>query len=316
MTFWDHLPVFFRTGPFNKEIRVINDASFGEFLRAEYSLSRLDDVHPKLWLAGFRRPARSLSTLVLLGRKIVPTNALDMHLVWGGGRVYLKPLPRYLLEPDFWSEHLSGPDHLYARRSPEDTTAVTKIRQAAFGLLYTYACLIPNQVDLELALREGLIPRDGANQPSWPTWRRFAAEILSSHAADPKQAHRRFLHAELRLHRLNWIFIFKDVPAFRMYYNQWQSYTDFVRSNMAWIAAATAYIVVILAAMEVGLSTDTLGASKVFNTASYIFSMFSIFTPLFAFVLIVLALLVTLVPNWRRARENSRDSPDTCIQTG
>ncbi|KAI0421868.1 hypothetical protein F5X98DRAFT_225157 [Xylaria grammica] len=37
-----------------------------------------------------------------LGRKILLTEEMDVHLVWTTGRMFLKPIPHFPLEPQFW----------------------------------------------------------------------------------------------------------------------------------------------------------------------------------------------------------------------
>ncbi|KAI0872176.1 hypothetical protein GGS24DRAFT_491674 [Hypoxylon argillaceum] len=284
----EHFPVSFRTGASDENIHVIDHNTFSRFLEVEFSLERLENIHSKLWRVGYPRPPRSLTTQVQLGRMIVLTDALDMHLVWGGGKIFLKPLPRYLLEPEFWAAHLPS----------------SEIRKSALGLLYTYACLITYPVDLKLALERGLIPKDAGNEPDWATWRKLAAELL--HPEVRSQVHRRFQRGELRLGRLNWIYVFRDPPSFQMYYDPWHSYTDFFIANLSWITAATVYIAIVLTAMQVGLSTDALKNNKAFHRVSYGFTVFAILGPIIATLLLLLALIVALVPNWVNAKSATR----------
>lgn len=312
-TFWDHLPVAFRTGPPGNEIRTVNRATLSEFLKTEFSLDRLDAIYGKLWRVGAIRPARSLNAQVVLGRTIVLNDSLDMHLVWGDMKIFLKPLPRYLLEPEFWSQHLPG-HHYQSPASPE-----SGVRECALGLLYTYACLVNSPSDFELAVREGLLPRDG-DQPSWTTWRKLATELLEPKVSD--QIHRRFRHGELRLNRLNWINIFSDLSSCQMYHNPWHTYTEFALDNMAWITTATVYLVVVLTAMQVGLSTDALKDNDTFQRASYGFTIFSILGPLVIIIMFMLVLLVVVVQNWLRARRTPHGTalpmavPSTGLQRG
>ncbi|KAH9232487.1 hypothetical protein K456DRAFT_1750864 [Colletotrichum gloeosporioides 23] len=261
----------------------MSHATLSEFLEVEFSLDRLDAIYGKLWRVGAIRPARSLNAQVVLGRAIVLNDSLDMHLVWGDMKIFLKPLPRYLLEPEFWAQHLPGRQH----HSPASSQA--GVRECALGLLYTYACLVNSPPDFELAVREGLIPRDG-DQPSWTTWRKLATELLEPKVSD--QIHRRFRHGELRLNRLNWINIFSDLSSCQMYHNPWHTYTEFALDNMAWITTATVYLVVVLTAMQVGLSTDALKDNDTFQRASYGFTVFSILGPLVVVIIFMLVLLV------------------------
>lgn len=267
-----------------------------------------------------------------MGRTVVLTNALDMHLVWGGGKLFLKPLPRYLLEPEFWtvilSSRASGRDEEIVKpRAQEkapgtsqstlgDSPLVDKsgIRRSALGLLYTYACLITHPVDLKLALDLGLIPNGVGNEPDWVTWRKLAAELLQPGILS--QMHRRFERGELRLNRLNWIYVLKDMPSFHMYYSSWHNYTDFLAANLSWITGATIYIAIVLTAMQVGLSTNALKDDAAFQRASYGFTVFAILGPIIAVSLVLLVLLVFIVPNWITARSARRQlEPNSATMT-
>lgn len=322
----EHFPASFRSRPPDENIHVVDHNTFSHFLEVEFSLARLENIHSKLWRVGYPRPPRSLTTQIQLGRMIVLTGALDMHLVWGGGKIFLKPLPRYLLEPEFWAAHLPSSglasDERVATPITPATTQVmststsilstpdgsppsrSEIRKSALGLLYTYACLITYPVDLKLALERGLIPKDAGNEPDWATWRKLAAELL--HPEVRSQVHRRFQRGELRLGRLNWIYVFRDPPSFQMYYDPWHSYTDFFIANLSWITAATVYIAIVLTAMQVGLSTDALKNNKAFHRVSYGFTVFAILGPIIATLLLLLALIVALVPNWVNAKSATR----------
>ncbi|KGQ10055.1 hypothetical protein BBAD15_g4592 [Beauveria bassiana D1-5] len=318
----DFLPLFpasFRTGQYREGIKPVDQDSLGDFLKQEFCLKRLHDIHSKLWRVGYRRAPRSLTAQLLQGRRIVLAESLDMHLVWDSGKIYIKPLPRYLLEPAIWTKYLpkkqqgqtswvvaaSAP---VANSKPSEAADTGEIRKAALGLLYSYACLIADRTDFELALEEGLLPKF-LDQPSWPRWRALATEILSSQITS--EMHPRFKHGELRLGRLNWIYLFRDIPKFKLYFDPWNSYTEFVFGNMACITAVTVYMVVVLTAMQVGLATNKLKDNASFHDASYGFAVFSILAPLIAVLLIVVALLVVLVPNWKSARAAVDTATDT-----
>lgn len=68
----------------------------------------------------------------------------------------------------------------------------------------------------------------------------------------------------------------------------WQSYGSFLRANSDWIITGTAYIIVVLSAMQVGLSTDVLMANKSFQDTSYGFTVFSIIMPIVAVIGLIL----------------------------
>ncbi|KAM3466354.1 hypothetical protein MY5147_009080 [Beauveria neobassiana] len=73
----------------------------------ELNLERLASIHGWLWIAGLPLPPRALHHQLLLGREIFITERLDMHLVWTTGRMFLKPIPRFLLDPAFWARYLT-----------------------------------------------------------------------------------------------------------------------------------------------------------------------------------------------------------------
>ncbi|KAM3548062.1 hypothetical protein ARSEF4850_009637 [Beauveria asiatica] len=72
----------------------------------ELDLRRLASIHGWLWVAGLPLPPRALHHQLLLGREIFVTERMDMHLVWTAGRMFLKPIPRFLLDPAFWAQYL------------------------------------------------------------------------------------------------------------------------------------------------------------------------------------------------------------------
>ncbi|KAI1483178.1 hypothetical protein F4774DRAFT_368464 [Daldinia eschscholtzii] len=284
---WEHFPSSFRTGSFAENIEVIHANTLDDFLVDEFSLERLDVIEAKLWRVGYPRAPRCLTTQLQLGRTVVLTKALDMHLVWDSGKIFIKPLPRYLLEDEFWTKDL--PEY---------------IRKTALGFLHTYACLITHPADFQIALEQNLLPRDNdGSDPEWADWRKVATEVLCIDTTF--QVHPRFRRGELRLDRLNWIYVMKYLPSVRMYNSPWQNYTDFVTSNVSWVTATTVYIVVVLTAMQVGLSTDALKDNTAFHRASYGFTVFSILGPIIAATFIALALVMLVIPNWINARKAS-----------
>ncbi|KAM0418929.1 hypothetical protein ACHAPT_012087, partial [Fusarium lateritium] len=70
-------------------------------IESELGLQRLNKVHGLLWLAGRLLPPGPLHHQLLLGREILVTEQMDMHLVWTTGRIFVKPILRFLLEACF-----------------------------------------------------------------------------------------------------------------------------------------------------------------------------------------------------------------------
>jgi hypothetical protein len=81
-------------------------------LHLELSLRRLDEMSEHLWLAGARRSSTQLHLQVALGRNIVFADRIDLHLLWNGdGRIFTKPIPRFLLSLEFWRTDLGCVEH-------------------------------------------------------------------------------------------------------------------------------------------------------------------------------------------------------------
>ncbi|KAK5444167.1 hypothetical protein LTS15_010520 [Exophiala xenobiotica] len=302
-------PVVYRTTTGDLALATPDDE---EFLSSELSVKRLDDVYRHLWFAGLPIPPRPLHHQLVLQREIVITEKMDMHLVWDSRRIFLKPIPRYLLSCAFWKAHLhcqntcgcdkiSGPKEQASSRKQESNTTtgqctIQRRRSIALGFLLSYVALLSHESDFTMARDRGLLPIAG-DLPLWADWRRFVKEILSPTIY--RDVHRRFYYGELRLGRLNIIYLFTKSG---FYMNTWYNYTSFLRDQLGWLAATAVYIAVVLTAMQVGLATNQLKASGSYMAASYGFSVFAIMGPLIAGGFILLALVVVVAINWKFQR--------------
>ncbi|KAH6989560.1 hypothetical protein BKA56DRAFT_611817 [Ilyonectria sp. MPI-CAGE-AT-0026] len=265
----------------------------------ELDLHRLTSIHGLLWLAGRPMPPRPLHHQLLLSRDILVTERMDMHLVWTTGRIFLKPIPRFLLEPKFWEEYMCCKQD---SKCSVDSTAADpqechhrKRLKRALGFLFSYAALISHESDFRLAEEKHLLP-PGVR---WSAWRTFVEQLDTEHIypdIDP-----RFHYGELRLSRLNKLYRLWQTPLSN-YMTHWNQYGSFFQDNFAWLTAATVYIVVVLTAMQVGLATGALGGNKAFQRASYGFTVFSILGPLICTVLILLIFSYFVVNNWFATR--------------
>lgn len=77
-----------------------------DFLVSELSVDGLNSIYQHLWLAGLPMPPRPLHYQMVLQREVIICERMDMHLVWGNGRIFLKPIPRFLLSSAFWNTYL------------------------------------------------------------------------------------------------------------------------------------------------------------------------------------------------------------------
>lgn len=242
-----------------------------------------------LWLAGLPIPPRPLHHQAVLQRAICVSEKMDLHLVWTAGRIYMKPLPRYLLDPGFWSDHL-------CTAAADDTAQLYKL---SLGFLYSYVALITYETDFHLAQSLRLLPRE----VSWSSWKAMVSQLQVDtlrHRVD-----RRFLHGELRLGRLNKIYFFHQTP-FSAYVPLWNQTRTFFQDNLAWLASATVYMVIVLTSMQLGVATKPLANSDAFQYASYGFAIFSILAPLVIVAGIVVVFLFLSIYNIAKTRRFNR----------
>ncbi|OBR03070.1 UDP-N-acetylglucosamine transferase subunit ALG13 [Colletotrichum higginsianum IMI 349063] len=275
------LPASYRTGPDGADLAPPGLDNLA-FLEAELGQGRLAKLSARLWMAGRPIPPRALHYQRLLGREIVVAEQMDLHLVWASGRIHVKPLPPFLLEPTFWSDHLSCRGGYGCSRSTDPLCRHRMLWKCSLGFLFSYAGLICHQSDFFIAKEMHLIPE----AVEWSDWRLFVSQLGTEHIYN--DIDRRFIYGELRLSRLNKLQYLESGLAFRGYMPHWNRYGDFFHDHFAWLASATVYIAIVLTAMQVGLATTSLAENDAFQSASYGFTIFSIVRPVFATVLILL----------------------------
>jgi hypothetical protein len=286
-------------------------SDIGAFLNAELNVQRLNEVHQWLWLAGLPTASRPLHYQVMKKREIVVTEQLDLHLVWTASKsssILIKPLPRFLLCQEFWRTQICPRPHLY---------------ETALGFLLSYVALIEREVDYNLAILNGLIPRE----VTWAGWLMLVNEVLcasaqAKHFAKDGAAsssvgllgahacvNKRFHYGELRVGRLNWIYRL-TMGEMRGYLSGCTTYGAFMRDNVNSLITLFAYTTIVLSAMQVGLSTELLAQNYAFGMASYVFSIFSILAPLACIVAVLgvigMMFVINLVRTLRIRRQKRR----------
>ncbi|KAI8165654.1 hypothetical protein K4K49_008365 [Colletotrichum sp. SAR 10_70] len=255
-----------------------------EFLGRELFVRRLNDVQDLLWICGRPMPPRPLHYQLLTSREIHVTENPELHLVWAKNRIFVKPIPRWLLDPDFWAAHLlvtttttdDGTSSSDGKRHQSDPRR--ELVACALGFLFSYTALVAYESDFRIAVEKGLMPP----QVSWDRWRALSAQIVQNHCY--ASVNPRYWYGELRLSRLNKIYRVRLGYLLRGYSKvaSHALYEDLLRDNFAALAAVLGYVVIVLTAMQVGLATDQLVGDKLFQSVSYGFTVFSILAPLIA----------------------------------
>ena len=225
----------------------LDDLRLGQLLHKEYSTPKLDGFSRYLWLVGRPDSAHiaSLTRQLVRGRRIVVTDDPEMHLVWIHDRVFVKPLPEYLLSQTFWEHYFHRPTCTF-----KDAQEATAVREAALGFLRTYAYLIQHKSDFELATRgeHRLI----CNKIRFSSLIRLLDTVRQRTTDDLVTS--RWRYGELRLSRLNfWCRLLLRHHNFAKVHGQ---YSEYVAQFYAPLLFVFAVISVILSAMQVGLVLD------------------------------------------------------------
>lgn len=270
--------------------------SVKEYMRRDLDVSRLNEIHKHLWLAGLPQVSRALHNQIRVGRHIHITERADLHLVWRDNVLYVKPLPDHLLSHSFWAKTICTDSELF---------------ENAKGFLYSYTWLICSKSDLRIAHDQGLL----SDAIRWEQWAPFSAAVVSHVNKNPSDINPRYIYGELRLTRLNSILRFCSRTSnfktmIRGYEYGYHQYGTYFEKNYAWVLTSFVYITVVLTAMQVGLATTELNRNEAFSRASYVFTMFSIFAPVISLIVGIVIVLLLAVFNVRYALKRREQSHD------
>lgn len=175
----------------------VPDTSAGWLVKLQDDLKTniLDDLYSHLWLVARKEGSHvdALHVQLIKRRSVIVAEDPKLHLVWNYDVIYIKPLPEYLLNYNFWETHLV--------RSPTGPAADAKqprfnTYRSALGFLRSYSFLIQHESDFVVAQRACLIPK----YVSFHRWQRFIQPFRL--IADDDVSHR-YHYGQFRLTRLN-----------------------------------------------------------------------------------------------------------------
>ncbi|KAF1922312.1 uncharacterized protein M421DRAFT_427059 [Didymella exigua CBS 183.55] len=214
-----------------------------KFLDNDLWSDDLERMAPRLWILTTMSSANinSLHRQRVKGREIIVTEEIRLHLVWIHDRIFIKPIPRYLLSYGFWEAYLD--------RRPELLTDERNLRKAAAGFLRTYRCLIRHESDFHLAQQDSLrlIPKD----VDWASFCRFTSDLND---IEDSAVSRRYCFGELRLTRLNF---YAPLLLRKLHFEQVHGqYSDQFARLYGPVLFVFAVVSTILNSMQVALAAD------------------------------------------------------------
>lgn len=216
------------------------------FLEDDLCSQDLETMAPRLWIMTTASSANinAIHRQRVKGREIVITEEPRLHLVWIHHRIFIKPLPLYLLSHAFWDEFLDQP-------STRLGEARARVHASALGFLRTYRRLIRHETDFNIAQQDHLrlIPRD----VDWPSFCRFMSELSS---IDDSVVSKRYCYGELRLTRLNF---YAPLLLRKFHFEQVHGqYGDFFARLYGPILFVFALVSTVLSSMQVALAAEQL----------------------------------------------------------
>jgi len=259
------------------------------FLIQEICAPDLETMAPYLWWMSTQSSANisPLHHQHVKGREIIITEDPRLHLVWIYNRIFIKPIPRYLLSHTFWKHYLNH---------PESPLGVHRdiVRRSALGYLRTWNWLVTHESDFIMAkdTKPRLVPLD-------VTWEEFSTFVdqLSS-ITDEEVSARYGGYGELRLTRLNFYgkFILRKWH-FQKVHGQYGAY--FARFY-APILFSFSVLSLVLNAMQVEMSVEGLISTQwaAFWDTSRWFSMIAIIFIVLVSIGLGLLLLAKIVNEW------------------
>ncbi|KAK4077395.1 uncharacterized protein Triagg1_3727 [Trichoderma aggressivum f. europaeum] len=246
------------------------------FLKDDLNIERLAEVSPYFSILGKAKPPQALHHQEALGLEILVTERMDTHLLWAKGKIFIKPLPKYLIDPQFWSEHLECPEGCsyspefkmvraagLVRRQTKLSTRTpcehSKLWKCAMGFLYSYIVLITHESDFRIAKAKNLLPDD----MDFAGWKAFVERTLNNGRLYG-QIDERFTYGELSMARLNTLLMVKQP---RRYFFQENDSYGFLRDHSSQLPSVSRYMGAVVASMQVRPTIPKFKGNKALKLA-------------------------------------------------
>ncbi|CAO1600165.1 hypothetical protein XANCAGTX0491_003868 [Xanthoria calcicola] len=222
----------------------LDSAALKAFLVGDVCPTKLNRLAPHLWMCS--TPSHTnvppLHSHAVHNRTIVLTEDPGLHLVWETGRIFIKPLPTYLLSYTFWLRFLLNDE------SCADNQVVT---QAALGLLRSYHYCLRHESDLRIAQQPhlNLIPPG----VTWKQWSEFSSSFDAIRDNDVAP---RYHYGKLQHSRLHWL-VRIHLRELNYYYID-GVYDDSFARYYGPLLFLFGILSVLLSAMQVGMAVEQL----------------------------------------------------------
>lgn len=231
-----------------------DDVRINDLLDRELDTLILDNLHDHLWFVA-RPDFRNIDPMhrqLIKGREIFVTEDCGLHMVWDESRIFLKPIPSWLIGNDFGLEFLPNTS-LDATPGRADITKIGNGNRArVLGFLRSYSYLVRHRSDFIIAQRSLLLPSD----ISWQNFEKF----ISSFRDVNNDVAPRYQYGQLRLSRLNWaVRIFRPAGAHNFWFYElpYWSTIPYLKAAAVPLAFAFAGVSLTLSSMQVMVGTPT-----------------------------------------------------------
>lgn len=266
-------------------LRMADHFNIIKFMGKEFWASNLENIASKLWIMSTPSSTNinALNRQRVKGREIIITEEPRLHLVWFYDRIFIKPLPKYLLSYTLWATFLVNKDESYVCQD--------EVRRAALGFLRTYRYLIQHESDFITAQQEHLIPKN-------IEWGEFCEFISALDQVQDSDVSKRYSYGELRLSRLNLYapFLFGNSH----YENLHGQYGDYFARMYGPILFVFALVSTVLNSMQVALTVEQTPVTHwaAIRLASRWFSILSLFGSVIVFLCFVSLWVWMLSSEW------------------
>ena len=232
--------------PSQPRIKLDDIDTLKDFLSRDLCTPVLDRLAPHLYLIA--TPSSSnispLHFQKVKNRRVILTEDPKLHLVWYHDRIFVKPLPAYLLSHTFWQLYL-------CRATSPLRNERQHVAKAALGLLRSYCRLIEHESDLRIAQREDL-----QLVPKAVTWEQFCQFSASFSQIEDTDVAPRYQYGDLRLGLLNYLVKLFFIGSCYQEVN-WQ-YSEYFAQFYGPLLFIFGVLSVLLSAMQVSLAVEQL----------------------------------------------------------